>query len=452
MSADIKDEGLRISPFLVTYLLMLGGSLYFLFYIITGGSSPERAGQTLLYQAVWLGLYAFVIVKLATNADRAVALLIRRPAFIALALIGGLSLLANNGGLDSWIKFGMYLMTALGAAWLACDHQYSNDRVFETFYRVAIAVVILHVAVFPISRNIVWDTLDRPTLLGTMPYAGTFGHKNLAGSFFAISALVCLAKILGPASKGKVQAVGLMLTYVFMIVLAGATGALLSFFLASALVIAVYLVAERKFDLAMVYLVVLAAGALAIFILGLSGILALFGRNSELTGRVELWSVATLFFWQKPILGYGFANFFTSAGPASAFWSMLPSQNGYWSLDNSYLEIAVQLGGAGLFAFVLILGRAVATGVRLTIARDMVFKYGPLAIVSYILVASFFDSYLVIHNYIMCFLLFWFYFGLSTRRSTVASPLDVSLRRLRGRLSGRTKSHAYLSRSPTESG
>jgi O-antigen ligase len=364
-----------------------------------------------------------------------------------LILFGAFSLLVNGASFDSWTKFGMYLMTILGAAWLACDDHYSTDCVFETFYRVAIAALVLHLIVFPISRNLVWDTLDRPTVLGTMPYAGTFGHKNLAGSFFAISALVCLARILGPGRKGKEQAAALMLAYVLMIALAGATGALLAFLIASALTIAVYLVAERKFDLAMGYLVVSAAIVLTIFVLGTSGILALFGRNSELTGRVELWSAAAIFFWQKPAFGYGFANFFTSAGPASAFWSMFPSANGYWSLDNSYLEIAVQLGCAGLLAFALILSRAAAIALRLTLAHDVVFKYGPLAIFFYILVASFFDSYLVIHNYIMCFLLFWLYFGLSTGRASVALPLRASLRKFRSRLSGGAESHAYLSRS-----
>jgi exopolysaccharide production protein ExoQ len=399
----MRSTGYRFDAFLYAYLTMLGGSVYFLFYVIAGSQSPEKAGETLPYQIVWLCLYLVLAVKLAIQRERIGALIIFSAA---------VSLTASGAGIDSWIKFAMYLMTIAGAALLATSYEKPVDQLIESLYRLGAVVLVVHILAYPIGSSINWDVLDRPTLLGTMPYAGMFGHKNLAGSFFAMIVLVCLVKILSPNCTNRPIAFLLLALSALMLLLAGATGALMSLCVAAALTIGVFLLAERKNDLAAIYAVIAAGVALVIVIYGVTGLFALLGRDLEFTGRTELWSVGTLFFWQRPILGYGFANFFNADGPASAFWSMMPGHSEYWSFDNSYLEIGLQLGIIGAFFFGLVLFRALFTAFRFTFSGGADYKYGPLALLIYILVSSFFDSYILLHNYVSCFIIFWAYFGL----------------------------------------
>jgi exopolysaccharide production protein ExoQ len=411
----------RFDTFLSVYLLMVGGSLYFLFYFLEGADAAGKAGETITYQIVWFVLYLLLITKLAMRKERIGSLLFSSGFFLAFLCTAATSLLANHAEIDSLIKFGMYLMTVAFAAWIVTNYNDPVDQVLETLYRLGIVVIVIHVLAYPIGREIVWDPLDRPTLLGNMPYAGLFGHKNLAGSYFAMTALICTAKFLSPECNNRSLSLILVLMNVALLVVSGAVGALVSFSVAAALTVGVYFFIERKVDLAAAFLLVAASITLVTMVHGVSNLFAFIGRDDTFTGRIELWSLANIFFWRHPLLGYGYANFFTADGASSIFWSMVPGQIKYWSFDNSYIEIGIQFGMIGGFFFSLILLRGIQNAFRFSINVNSAYKLGPLALLSYILVSSFFDSYLVLHNYIACVIIFWTYFGLQPTTSKEAA-------------------------------
>jgi O-antigen ligase len=92
----------------------------------------------------------------------------------------------------------------------------------------------------------------------------------------------------------------------------------------------------------------------------------LLGRDSTMTGRTEIWQAVLQAIMKHPLLGYGFAAFWLSLRGESANiilalrWAVPAAHNGF-------LEIWLQLGGAGLFLFgagFLLALRAAVRGLR----------------------------------------------------------------------------------------
>lgn len=93
-----------------------------------------------------------------------------------------------------------------------------------------------------------------------------------------------------------------------------------------------------------------------------SGLLSAMGKDSTLTGRTEIWSIAQQAISKRPVLGYGFDAFWESPRGGLLFddelgWAVPHSHNGY-------LEILLGLGWCGM---------ALVTVAILRTARDALF-------------------------------------------------------------------------------
>jgi O-antigen ligase len=78
------------------------------------------------------------------------------------------------------------------------------------------------------------------------------------------------------------------------------------------------------------------------------------GREADsvqtLTGRLPLWELSSTYVWQRPVFGYGFDSFWTPDRirffSAQLQWAVPHSHNGF-------IELALDLGGAGLIIYLI---------------------------------------------------------------------------------------------------
>jgi O-antigen ligase len=106
--------------------------------------------------------------------------------------------------------------------------------------------------------------------------------------------------------------------------------------------------------------VVLGSVGLAVFAISLApgDVLGLLGKNTDLTGRVPLWTTLVDSIRQRPLLGYGYGAFWQNGNPEMMrVWSLNPWQPP--NAHNGYFDVMLDLGVAGLvLAITLLLGSA----------------------------------------------------------------------------------------------
>ena len=121
------------------------------------------------------------------------------------------------------------------------------------------------------------------------------------------------------------------------------------------------------------------------------------GRESTLTGRVPIWNLGLTFFYQKPLLGYGYGGFFdlSTYSPAWQLWKEFT----YFKtphFHNSAIEMLTSLGIIGLAGYVVLLACAFTVFGNRTIARDSTDLIAGLMIL--FVISAAFDFTIMKHN------------------------------------------------------
>lgn len=407
---------LRSDLFLNAYLVMVLGCIYFLFNYVEGISFAERAGESALFRGVWLLLYILLAFHIAIDLSRFAHVMLRSHLYLIFVGLAVVSLMLGSDPANSFLKFAMYVLTTIFSAWVAMTCPV--DRFVDTLFRIGIAVLIVHIALFPlIGSQWDYDPLHRLTVLGTEAYAGVFGHKNLAGAFFSLMVLICFVRMLaGPRSQFGWSLL-LMMCHFVALAAAGSAGSLISVLATIAVTFGVLLTVLGRRGVASIYWLGLAFLALVLLAVPSGDLYALVGRSGNLTGRSFLWSVWPYFFWQHPWLGYGFSGFFNELpnSPASELTQMAPWNTEFGSFENSYLDALLQFGLLGGGVYVLLVVRALWNTIVFTFERRGRYWLAPFAMLVFILITSVNDSSQLLHNYVGCVLVFWCYFGPEVR-------------------------------------
>jgi len=102
-----------------------------------------------------------------------------------------------------------------------------------------------------------------------------------------------------------------------------------------------------------------------IFFVGIFCILAfpepifqILGRDATLTGRTDLWTMLRPVISSRPILGYGYAAFWTSLYPEVLSVWMGTGRHQIPVADNGYIDLWLSLGALGVWAFVYVFARS----------------------------------------------------------------------------------------------
>jgi exopolysaccharide production protein ExoQ len=124
---------------------------------------------------------------------------------------------------------------------------------------------------------------------------------------------------------------------------------------------------------------------------------SVLGKDSTLTGRTTIWQLAFQSIMKRPLLGYGYR----------AFWSGLQGESANVSLadhwivpaaHNGYLDLWLELGGAGLGLFIIVTLRGVKTA--LGCVSQSAFARWSLCIITLTIVANISEGTIMVPNHL----------------------------------------------------
>jgi O-antigen ligase len=403
---------------------MLCGALYSLFVTTSStGQTVEKAGSSSSYTAMWLALYAVLVFALRDELRNPINLFAKNRLF-GLFLVSAVISYVFSPPATQLVatKLFMYAMTILFGLFLS--RAFEVERFFRLFILLSACVLVIHWLIYPVQSHFAYDNMDRATMLGTHPYGGLFAHKNLAGTFFGLSFLASYGRALAP--RHRILYALLAFGHAVALVVAGAAGALLCAIVGALVMTGAHLLAKRS-RYAPFFFLFLAAVTLIVVGAGTSSVLGAVGRDAGMSGRWRVFEVWPMYFWQHPLFGWGYSNFFTGVWnePAEGLRTLTPYHAKYFTFESAYLELAIDFGliGAGLFFAMM------ATGFRnavLLAAREGArFRAVPLSWLVFIAVMSVSDSGLRIHNLITAAIVAWSYFGFQVGRRAEAGIPSV---------------------------
>jgi exopolysaccharide production protein ExoQ len=290
-----------------------------------------------------------------------VALILRRPHMLLgriaaapwLIFPGMIALLAIASAawsLDPLLTLRRALPFALAGLfglWFAT--RFSPARQLAILRRTMIALALGTIAIVLLAPSIGLDH----TPGHASDWQGVFTQKNACGRIMVLATAVILCgerrSLLRPSRLAA------LVLFVFVLIMSGSRGA---WMIEGALVLLWLLMAfarraGQRLRLVLAVVAPLASIALgAILILGYQQLAPLLGRDATLTGRTAIWAQVAHFIAQRPLFGYGYDAFWRGMqGPsfqvaAAVHFIVAHAHNGF-------LEIALELGAAGLLLFVL---------------------------------------------------------------------------------------------------
>jgi len=189
-------------------------------------------------------------------------------------------------------------------------------------------------------------------------WRGLYGHKNIAGSVGAMTALIFLFSP-APHWRRKLADVVVAAAAIGFTVMTRSKSSL-GLLVVAMLAAGVYRLAwRREIDrtIAVVAAAVILTVAATLAIADKNAIVGLFSDPFEFTGRTEIWRAEAAFIADHPLLGAGFGTFSNTGGV-----SPLHNYVGNWVSEashghNGYLQLLVTIGGIG---FVVALAALVA--------------------------------------------------------------------------------------------
>lgn len=282
-----------------------------------------------------------------------------------------------------------FALAALFGVWFAARFPAPRRLAVLRLAMLTLAIATIAIVVFVPSFG-----LDH-TPGHAADWQGVFTQKNACGRMMVLATAVVL---FGPRINAG-RFAGLLL-FLFVLVMSGSRGA----WMIEAAVFALWLVllaarraGERlRLVTAVVAPIAAAAVALATVVL-LPRILLFLGRDTTLSGRTAIWVHVTHFIRQRPLFGYGYDAFWRGmTGPsfqidAAVHFIVEHAHNGF-------LEIALELGGAGLALFLVSWLLAWRRLLPFWLRGDIAPIAFPLAVLVLILLYDLDENTLLIYN------------------------------------------------------
>jgi len=358
-------------------LLVLANSVFFLSGAITTlfmtpGATPLEGN---LFGRTTMGVsYIAVAVMLLAYRHEVLIVVRRNWTLAALVLLGFASSLWAETPELSFRRCGAALGTTLVGVALAIKlTQEEQLRLLSWLFRILAMLSLACVILFP-SYGIS-DTGD---------WQGVFGFKNFFGSQMAVSVLIEWQLPTDTRWSKMLNRLALFLS-AFLLIRSNSITSIVAL-VGAFLLVEVYKFANLRLRMPLYATVV---ATLLIVSLGLvlvapeSGVIAAsIGRSTDLTGRSEIWRWVISSIQARPILGYGYAGFWTASAAASLDREMnidvIYSHNGY-------LDILLTNGVIGLSLAMAFLGTGLKRAFDWSAQRDSPASLWPLAVLSFCL-------------------------------------------------------------------
>ncbi|MEA3389276.1 O-antigen ligase family protein [Sphingobium sp. CCH11-B1] len=198
-----------------------------------------------------------------------------------------------------------------------------------------------------------------------LAWRGAMIQKNLTGIMFAIGAVVTYAAWRMNGVSLPLAAVT-ALGCVFIVIMSQSGTAAASLAQAIAVIAFMTMIQRAKMEtrILLILLAILSLAMLGLLAYAVSDLLfGMAGRDATLTGRTDVWEIAIRTLEAHPIRGFGYA-FWTADNPArNSIWRQLGYAVGH--SHNSWLDLWLQLGLAGLGIMIAIVVRNIYHTLRL---------------------------------------------------------------------------------------
>ncbi|MDX1541185.1 MAG: O-antigen ligase [Geminicoccaceae bacterium] len=347
----------------LAYLLMISSGMFGFVDVLTFGDLYDKEAESPFAGFLWPIAY-LMFAGLTVVAWRELTFVVRNNLWVlAFPVVVALSALWSKDAaatIDGTIRMGM---TTLMGIYLGSrfDIQDLAKAVF------LIMLVAVGASVLSALAGVGFALMEDGTV------RGVFHHKNTLGSRAALLFSTSLALLIA-GWRPHLAIAGLGCALFAAVVSQSATSVALAGLCLIVLPVAVVLRARWS---TLVYALIL-LGALVSLIAFLIvfyrinpvvEILTALGRDLTFTGRILLWDAAFDYLSARPLLGTGFDAFWTGR----LDWRILIVMEELGNIlhfHNSFLEIAVTLGAAGLLAVLVTLGgygRAALMALRLRV-------------------------------------------------------------------------------------
>jgi O-antigen ligase len=257
----------------------------------------------------------------------------------------------------------LYMFFILGCIGVA--NIYRAERFLELFALAGFLSVISSIILLIVSHDNAFliDPSAEPSTAFSPDFRGIFAHKNVLGQVMAAGALAALHGIRA-SRKRRMLNIVMVCSFIGMTFASKSTTSLLTVLSFTSVTLSVLMLRlggiGRILGMASFVVLAIAVTGAAVFP---DALLEIVGKDPTLTGRTELWALVMDAIAQKPVTGWGFYAFWSSANPLSSEISQAVGWN-VPQAHNGILEILLELGLVGAVAIVAFLVRTMVLGIR----------------------------------------------------------------------------------------
>jgi len=356
---------------LANCVFVLTGAITTLF--MTPGATPLEGNA---FGQFTMGITYLAVAPILVKYNRETLILIRRNwSLAAIILLAFVSCLGTETPAFSFRRcFATTCATFFGVALAVKLTLEQQLRLLSWLFRIISILSLACVILFP-SYGIT-DSLEQE-------WRGVFGFKNILGVVMAMSVLVEWQLPTNTRWAKALNRMALLLS-MYLIIRSDSITPLVAL-IGAFLLVQIYQFATLRLGMPLYATVVATLFAVllgfALVVPKSEGLAALVGRTTELTGRTEIWRWVIIFIQERPLLGYGYAGFWTES--ASAAIERAIGQHMY--SHNGYLDTILTIGVVGLSLAVVFLGTGLKRALDWSAKGDPGTRLWPLAFLLFFL-------------------------------------------------------------------
>ena len=361
--------------FVVVGLLLMLGALKGLFVDLSqirGGTGSRTTGN-LGFQLFSASIYLVTAAVIFTRVNLFVWLCSRNKAFILLIAFVMFSVVWSIDPSVSLRRTVALLGSTIFAIYIVM--RFRPEEMLDllaTAFALAVIASLIAVFLFP---NVGVHTGRS----NHGDWRGIFGHKNSMGRVMTLGGIVFLVSAMIRPRARLVLWLGFIVCACLVALSGSRTGWVT---LAALLVMFWPLQALRRSQTPLAFRslligVLILGGGLLLLQFYEAG-LVLIGRDATFSSRTKIWELAFELGSRRPIFGYGYRVFWTEEN-AGRLYTFLSWDAGFGHGHNSFIDLWLELGIAGVSVFVLTLVTCLHRAMsRLTSSRDPIGLWFPL--------------------------------------------------------------------------
>jgi exopolysaccharide production protein ExoQ len=353
---------------LTVILIMVLGSGGFTSVIGTGGNdlSANFAVAIQLNTMTWTVIYPIALLSIALSSGSLVRQ-VSENRILVLALVW-CTISPLWSSLPEAALLAAFQLVVLTLFALVAGERLGPEGLLKAVVLSSVIIIIgsiVFVFAYP-TLGIVQDTQNKGA------WRGIFHEKNHLGTWMSFATLSGLALFRGGKAAGF-RFTGLtvaLAAFALLIMSRSKTALIIVIVIAVVVLLAASLSRSRLQRLQTLGIVLVAGSALyGVLTLSLPVVMAELGKDETLTGRTELWDYISASIAARPMLGYGFASYWTSAESGGGLYLTNAIAWRPRSAHNAWLEIGANIGLIGVVFTGLYAVISVIKGTKLLFVR-----------------------------------------------------------------------------------